>query len=161
MEKKNFIHTWLPGVCLFLRGAVLHRAPILSSLCFVMYFNAAKLQLLLKSNSRSNENWTSSSCTVRAAGSLCSGSSSSPVIWPLTVMLNCFWEEGFFSASLSLRMPLPSHSPSFSRCHILPHRPWCFFSASPLPSTPYPSLCDWLLFDNWPLLVLLFEPTIV
>lgn len=87
----------------------------------------------------------------------CSGSSSSPVAWPLTVMLSCFWEEGFFSASLSSRMPLPSHSPSFRRCHILPHSLWC----PPSPASPYPSLCDWLLFDNWPLLVLLFEPTIV
>lgn len=68
------------------------------------------------------------------------------------------------------RMPLPSHSPSFSRCHILPHRTPMLFSSSSCcnPSTPlspqnspYPSLCDWLLFDNWPLLVLLFEPTIV
>lgn len=60
-----------------------------------------------------------------------SGSSSSPVVSPPTVMLSCFWEEGFFSASLSFRMPLPSHSPSFRRCHILPHSLWC-----PLPSLP-------------------------
>lgn len=65
---------------------------------------------------------------------------SSPVVWPLMVMLNCFWEEGFFSASLSLQMPLPSHSPSFSRCHILPHRPWCFF-CTPLSLRPLTPPC--------------------
>lgn len=64
-----------------------------------------------------------------------SRSSSSPVVWPLTVMLSCFWEEGFFSASLSFRMPLPSHSPSFRRCHILPHSLWC---PPPDPPTPHP-----------------------
>lgn len=38
------------------------------------------------------------------------------------------------------RMPLPSHSPSFSRCHILPHRPWCFF-CNPSPSQPLTPPC--------------------
>lgn len=63
----------------------------------------------------------------------CPGSSSSPVAWTLTVMLSCLWEEGFFSASLSFRMPLPSRSPFFQ---TMPHFATvsdAFPLASPLP----------------------------
>lgn len=100
-------------------------------------------------------------CSRRAGRErLRSGSSSSPVVWPPTVMLSCFWEEGFFSASLSF--PNASSQP-FPLFQSMPH----FATQTPVLSlqavTPprRPSLCDWLLFDNWPLLVLLFEPTIV
>lgn len=49
-----------------------------------------------------------------------------------------------FLPPLSLRTPLPSHSPSFSRCHILPHRPWCFLLqplSPPIPPSPSPLPC--------------------
>lgn len=46
-----------------------------------------------------------------------------------------------FLPSFHSGIPLPSHSPSFSRCHILPHRPWCFFCnfSAPSPQTSPPS----------------------
>lgn len=109
-------------------------APILRTKSRFRFHSSVRMR------SHSSQNWTSSSCSVRAAKSLCLGSSSSPVVWPLMVMLNCSWEEGFFSASLSIRMPLPSRSPSFSRCHILPHRPWRFL-CSPSPLEPFTPPC--------------------
>lgn len=61
----------------------------------------------------------------------------------------------FIANASSQPFPLFQPMPHFATQALM------LFLHAPLPPTPYPSLCDWLLFDNWPLLVLLFEPTIV
>lgn len=81
---------------------------------------------------------TSGSCLVREAELLCLGSSSplSSGLWRSCSTASA--KRVSFLPPFHSRMPLPSRSPSFSWCHILPHRPWCFFPLSFLPEYPFP-----------------------
>lgn len=83
-------------------------------------------------------NWASSSCSVRVAEWLCSGSS--PVVWPLTVMLNCLWEEGFFSASPFIANASSQPFPLFQPMPHFATQALVLFAAAPLnPPPPTPS----------------------
>lgn len=90
--------------------------------------------------------WDEKWCTVRAAEWLCSRSS--PVIWPLTVMLNCLWEEGFFSASPFFANASSQPFPLFQSMPHFATQALVLFAAAPLilpslllPHGPLPLPC--------------------
>lgn len=100
-----------------------------------------------QSSKQQQTNWASSSCIV---------STCSRVLVFRFFFLPCrlasdghaqllLGRDFSFLPPFHSRMPLPSHSPSFSPCHISPHRPWCFFFfPPPAPKPPFQHLPVWL-----------------